>query len=63
MASGINDLMNKIEKLEEVIKKNNPKQKGRVMIANAKSNASYAVDTTETFKWAVMYHDELKKLI
>jgi len=63
MASGINDLMKCIEKLEERIKKENPKQKGRVIIANAKSNASYEVDSTDQFRWAAVYHDELKKMI
>lgn len=63
MASGINDLMKRIELLEDKIKKENPKQKGRVIIANAKCNASYEVDSTEQFKWAVVYHDELKKML
>ena len=63
MASGINDLMSRIEKLEDRIKKENPKQKGRVIIANAKSNASYEVDSGDQFRWASVYHDELKKMI
>ena len=61
MASGINELMSRIEKLEEKIKKDNPKQKGRVIIANAKCNASYEVDSSDQFRWAVVYHEELKK--
>jgi hypothetical protein len=63
MASGINDLMAKIDKLEEQIKKSNPKQKGRVIIANAKSNASYEVDAKDQFKWAVVYYEQLKKVM
>jgi hypothetical protein len=63
MASGINDLMTKIDKLEEQIKKSNPKQKGRVIIANAKSNASYEVDANDQFKWAVVYYEQLKKVL
>ena len=63
MASGINDLMNRIEKLEEQIKKNHPKQKGRVIIANAKCNASYEVDIKDQFKWAIAYYEQLQKQI
>lgn len=63
MNSGINDLMNRIAKLEETIKKNHPKQKGRVMIANAKSTASYEIDRKDEFRWAIAYYEELKKLV
>jgi len=61
MNSGINELMKSIEMVEERIKRENPKQKGRVIIANAKSKASYEVDSKEQFKWAVVYLEELKK--
>jgi hypothetical protein len=63
MSSGINDLMDRISRLEETIKRNNPKQKGRVMIANAKSTASYEIDRKDEFRWAIAYYEELKKLI
>lgn len=57
---GIKDVLNDIEKLEKDIKKKYPKQRGRVIIANAKEVTDYAVGKeTDQFTWLINYRREL----
>lgn len=66
MSSGLNDLLDKIIKIEEQIKKKYPKQVGRVRIANAKQNVDYAFpdrDTINQMEWAAKYYTELENVL
>lgn len=54
------ELVKEIDTLEKKIRKKYPKQKGRVLIANAKEITNYAVDRNEDeFRWYVQYRKEL----
>lgn len=47
--------------IEKKIKKKHPKQKGRVLIANAKEITDYAVEfEKDSFGWYIQYRRELE---
>ena len=58
---GINALFEKIDTMEREILKKFPKQKGRVKIANAKTNADYEAKEGDEYHWAHIYHKELQR--
>jgi hypothetical protein len=54
-------LLTEVEELEKKIKKKHPKQKGRVLIANAKEITDYAVEfDKDNFAWYIQYRRELE---
>jgi hypothetical protein len=54
------DLLNEVDKLEKDIRKKYPKQRGRVLIANAKEITDYAVGKeADEFTWLINYRREL----
>lgn len=60
--SGIDGILSDVMKAEEAVKKMYGKTTGRVKIANAKTDASYAYDKTEEFmRWNVEVLNNLKK--
>lgn len=65
--SGINNILEDIERFEQELLKKFPKQKGRVLRANAKSNTDAELgkpnNDVEEMKWAVLYRENLKKLL
>lgn len=65
--SGINGILEDIERFEQELLKKFPKQKGRVLRANAKSNTDAElgkpINDVEEMKWAVLYRENLKKLL
>lgn len=65
MATGINDLLTKIEKLEKDVRKRYPKQEGRVILANLKQKIDYSFkeDEPNSMEWASRYHQELENCL
>lgn len=65
--SGINNILEDIERFEEALLRKFPKQKGRVLRANAKSHTDAELgkpeNDVEEMKWAVLYRENLKKLL
>ena len=62
--SGIDNLLHKIEEVEEKILKANPGKKGRVIIANSKQAIDYEYGRDiNSMEWSVRYFEELKKYI
>jgi hypothetical protein len=65
--SGINSILEDIERFEQELLKKFPKQKGRVLRANAKSNTDAELgkpsNDVEEMKWAVLYRENLKRLL
>lgn len=61
--NGIDAIFELINELEKKIRNKHPKQKGRVMIANAKQVADYEVDKDDVMLWAHTYQKELQKLV
>lgn len=59
--TGINALFELIDDLEKQVRIKYPKQRGRVMIANAKQIADYEVGKDDVMLWAHTYQKELKK--
>ena len=65
MASGLNDLLTRIEKLKESVKKRYP-EKGKVLIANAETNVNYSFpdsDKINEMEWSHRFLDELNKCL
>lgn len=58
---GIDSLFDQIDELEKKIRKKHPKQKGRVIIANAKQKADYEVGKEDIMRWAHTYFTQLEK--
>ncbi len=55
------DIINEVDKLEKDIKKKYPKQRGLVLIANAKEVTDYAVGKdADQFTWMISYRRELE---
>jgi hypothetical protein len=64
MSRGINELLERAEKLECQIKKLYPKQSGRVRIAEAKQFVDYEIGKdADQMKWIVKYCQELERRI
>jgi hypothetical protein len=66
MASGINDLLERISTLEEKVKAKYPRAEGKVKIANAKSNVQYSFkdpETANSMEWAARYYEELNNIL
>ena len=61
MANRLEALFEDIEKLEKDIRKKHPKQRGRVLIANAKQRADYESSPDNDVEWAHNYKLELEK--
>jgi len=59
--TGIDALFELIDDLEKKICDKFPKQKGKVMIANAKQVADYEVENEDVMLWAHTYQKELQK--
>lgn len=54
-----------VSTLEKSIRKKYPRQEGRVMIANAKSDIDMEIgriDTANEVKWMLQYRDKLKNI-
>lgn len=64
MSKNVDTLMNQIESLEKEIKKRHPKQKGRVLLANAKTKVDYELGKDAHFlQWNRQYRDELERIL
>lgn len=65
--STIDALFEDIERYESEIKKKNPKQKGRVILANLKTDVDYEVgkpsDNSEQIKWCRVYVDKMRRYL
>jgi len=63
--SGINQILEDIEKYEKELLKKFPKQKGRVMRANAKQlvDAELGKTDVDEMRWAVLYREKLKSYL
>jgi hypothetical protein len=62
----IKDLFDNITNLEKKVKELFPKQRGRVLITNAKQNVDYtlgALNEKNTYEWNARYCEELQKLV
>jgi hypothetical protein len=56
-------LYDEVLKLEKNIRKNNPKQSGRVMIANAKCDIDMCIGrmtSVNEIQWLIEYRDKLR---
>jgi len=60
---GLLKLVEEIETLEKRVRKAHPKQKGRVLIANAKSLLDATVGRSDEFRWAVEYRSALEDMV
>jgi hypothetical protein len=65
MATGINDLLEKIEKAEKKVRQRYPKQEGRVILANLKQKIDYSFkeDEPNSMEWASRYFNELENCL
>lgn len=62
--SGVDNLIDKIEKTEIKVKQMHPGKKGRVMIANAKQVVDYEFGREiNQMEWSVRYLQELDKIL
>lgn len=65
--SGINDVLKDIENFEKELLRKFPKQRGKVLRANAKSDTDAELgkpdNDVQEMKWAVLYRENLKKLL
>lgn len=65
--SGINDVLEDIERFEKELLRKYPKARGRVLRANAKSDTDMVLgkpeNDIEQMKWAVLYRENLKKVL
>ena len=62
--SGVDNLIDKIEKTEIKVKQMHNGKKGRVLIANAKQSVDYEFGREiNQMEWAVRYLQELEKIL
>jgi hypothetical protein len=62
--SGIDNLLHKIDEVENKVKLEHPGKKGRVIIANSKQAVDYEYGREiNQMEWAVRYLEELKKYL
>lgn len=63
----LNKLFDDIDTLERQLKKKYPAQKGRVLLANIKTEVDYELgkptSDAESIKWSIEYKNKLKKEI
>lgn len=58
--SSLDKVFDNIELYEKQIRKMYPRAKGRVLIANIKSNLDAVIGRDDEVKWAIEYCSELK---
>jgi hypothetical protein len=67
VVSTIDKLFDEVDDLEKQVKKKYPKQKGRVILANIKTEIDYEIgkpsDNSEKLRWFRKYADSLKKVL
>ena len=63
MKLGFDALLDEIVKLEKEIKNKFPEQRGKVLLANAKTEVNYISDKKDVFKWNVDYKNELERIL
>lgn len=65
--STIDKIFEEVDQLESQIKKKFPKQKGRVLLANLKTEIDYEIgkpdNTSEQLRWFRKYVDNMKKAL
>jgi len=63
MKLGFDALLEEIANLEVEIKVRFPEQRGKVLLANAKTDVNYISDKNDLFKWNVDYKNELERIL
>jgi hypothetical protein len=61
--SSLDKVFESIDDYEKQVRKMYPRAKGRVLIANIKSNLDAVIGREDEIKWAIEYCSELKSLL